>query len=199
MGTSSMSAIAPSPEPAMRTEQHWSDPDGQRERGSYYGAGKTLAERAAWKFLEEEGKPFRLVTICPTMVTGPMLQPTTNMTMIYFLRMLKNGRSNGRCPNDSMSFIDVRDCAAQHVAAMENEEANGRYMCLENSWHWNDLELLMREISPNMPKSEPCEGEPCKPTQIDRTRQDSLGVEFRKVPEILREGYEELKRKGLID
>jgi len=197
--TSSTSSIAPFPEPAVKTEEHWSDPDRQRERGSYYSASKTLAEKAAWKFVEEEGKPFRLVAMCPTMVTGPMLQPATNSTMDSLLRMLKNGRSNGRCPNDSMSFIDVRDCAAQHVAAMENEQANGRYMSLQDSVHWNDLELLMREINPNMPKSEPCEGEPCKPTKVDRTRQDSLGVECRKVPEILREGYEELKRKGLID
>lgn len=27
-----------------------------------------------------------------------------------------------------MSFVDVRDCAAQHVAAMEMEDKEGRFM-----------------------------------------------------------------------
>ena len=34
---------------------------------------------------------------------------------------------DGKCRNDSMSFVDVRDCAAQHVAAMETEK-EGRFM-----------------------------------------------------------------------
>lgn len=34
---------------------------------------------------------------------------------------------DGKCRNDSMSFVDVRDCAAQHVAAMELEK-EGRFM-----------------------------------------------------------------------
>lgn len=35
---------------------------------------------------------------------------------------LKNGvPGHPKCQNDSMSFVDVRDCAAQHVAAMEME------------------------------------------------------------------------------
>ena len=29
-----------------------------------------------------------------------------------------------------MSFVDVRDCAAMHVAALEKPEAAGRYICV---------------------------------------------------------------------
>lgn len=197
--TSSMSAMAPVPEPALKTEDMWSDPDEQRKRGSHYGAGKTLAERAAYKFVEEEHAELRLVTICPTMVVGPMLQPVANMTMLSLRNWLKNGRSGGRCPNDSMSFVDVRDCASQHITALETESLSGRFMSLDCSWHWNDLHPLMRKLHPAMPDALPCDGEPCIPTKFDKTRQESLGVQLRAVPQILEEAAAELKAKGLLD
>eukprot|EP00933_Yihiella_yeosuensis_P032118 TRINITY_DN2569_c3_g1_i1.p1 TRINITY_DN2569_c3_g1~~TRINITY_DN2569_c3_g1_i1.p1 ORF type:complete len:281 (-),score=53.70 TRINITY_DN2569_c3_g1_i1:145-987(-) len=192
--TSSMSAMAPVPEPELKSEEHWSDPEGQKSRGSWYGASKTLAEKKAYELAN--GAHFRLASICPTMVVGPMIQPEMNMTMGALCNWLKNGRSNGQCPNDSMSFVDVRDCAAQHVAAMENESCSGRYMSLESSWHWNELDVLFKEIYPEMPVSKPCEGTPVKPTQFDLTRQKSLGVELRKVPEIIRSAKDELVAKG---
>ena len=61
----------------------------------------------------------RISSICPTMVLSPMLQADVNMTMGVFRNWLKNGVPRGKCRNDSMSFVDVRDCAAQHLATME--------------------------------------------------------------------------------
>jgi|ERR1711971_501662 len=196
--TSSMSAMAPVPEPALKTEEHWSDPDEQMKRGSFYGASKTRAELAAYKFVQDENCSFRLVSICPTMVVGPCLHKTPSMTMMALCNWFKNGRAGGRCPNDSMSFVDVRDCAAQHVAAMDREEFKGRYMSLESSWHWNELELLLQQLHPAMSKSLPCEGIPVTPTQFDKTRQASLGVNVRPVPEILKAAYEELQARSLL-
>mmetsp|Transcript_68905 Transcript_68905/g.128654 ORF Transcript_68905/g.128654 Transcript_68905/m.128654 type:complete len:146 (+) Transcript_68905:2-439(+) len=138
----------------------------------------------------------RLVSICPTMVVGPMLQPEINMTMGSLRNWFENGVANGKCANDSMSFVDVRDCAAQHVAAMEMDDKSGRFMSLDCSWHWNELAALMKEIYPKMPPAALCDGTPCKPTAFDRTRQDSLGVEVMKVPEILKAAADELLLKG---
>lgn len=131
------------------------------------------------------------------MVLGPMLQPEVNMTMGSFRNWLLKGVAgpDGKCRNDSMSFVDVRDCAAQHVAAMELEK-EGRFMSLDRSLHWNDLALLMKELYPAMPSAEPFNGELCKVTEFDRTRQESLGVPVRKIPEILKEAADELKRRG---
>eukprot|EP00435_Cladocopium_sp_Y103_P029019 s900_g7.t1 len=212
--TSSMSAVAPNPEPPVKSEEHWSDPEEQKARGSFYGASKTLAERAAYDFVAKEMPGTRLATICPTMVLGPMLQPEVNMTMGSFrslgcivglgrwqfgVNWLVNGVAgpDGKCRNDSMSFVDVRDCAAQHVAAMELEK-EGRFMSLDRSLHWNDLALLMKdaELYPAMPSAEPFDGELCKVTEFDRTRQESLGVPVRKIPEILTDAADELKRRG---
>ncbi|CAE8721457.1 unnamed protein product, partial [Polarella glacialis] len=99
------------------------------------------------------------------MVVGPMLQLNPNTTMLSLRNWFRDGRTGGRCPNDSMSFVDVRDCAEQHVRAMEDETKQGRYMSL---------------IS----------GLPSKPSHFDQSRTQSLGVTFRKVPEILRSARE---------
>ncbi|CAE8700123.1 unnamed protein product [Polarella glacialis] len=127
-----------------------------------------------------------------------MLQLNPNTTMLSLRNWFRDGRTGGRCPNDSMSFVDVRDCAEQHVRAMEDETKQGRYMSLESSWHWNELDKLLQEIHPAMPASLPCEGLPSKPSHFDQSRTQSLGVTFRKVPEILRSAREELMAKGLL-
>ena len=54
-----------------------------------------------------------------------MHQPGMNMTNGWFASLFKNGKGGDKAANDSMSFIDVRDCAAHHVIAMEKPEANG--------------------------------------------------------------------------
>lgn len=43
--TSSMSAVAPVPEPPLKSEEHWSDPEEQKARGSFYGASKRLGRK----------------------------------------------------------------------------------------------------------------------------------------------------------
>lgn len=192
--TSSMSAMAPTVEPAVKNEGHWSDPDAQRARESFYGASKTLAEKAAFAFVSGSAPGARLVTICPTMVVGPMLQPFINMTMGALATWLKNGKGE-TCRDDSMSFVDVRDCAAQHVAAMKDESHAGRYMSLDRSLHWNDLVPLLRSIHPEMPDSKPCEN-PSAPTKFDTTRQKSLGVAVRPLEDAIRGAAADLLAKG---
>ena len=54
-------------DPPVKDETMWSDPDEQRARDNFYVLSKTLAERAAWDFMDREARQFRLVTILPTM------------------------------------------------------------------------------------------------------------------------------------
>merc|ERR1711957_986961 len=105
-----------------------------------------------------------------------------NMTMTALCNWFRDGKGTN-APNDSMSFVDVRDCATQHLVAMEDETATGRYMSLEPSMLWNELVTLMKDIYPKMPPSLPSEGTPCNATQFDLTRRNSLVMNFMKVPE----------------
>lgn len=194
--TSSMAAVAPQPEPAVKSEEHWSDPEAQKAKGNWYGMTKTCQEKLLWDTVEKEGAPFRAVAINPTGVFGPMLQPDINGTMGWIASLCKGSKT--QAANDSMSFVDVRDCAAMHVAALENPEATGRYMCLVESLHWNEIFKILKELYPTMPDVAPCDGEPVKPTQFDLTKMNTLGVQVRDVKTILHDAVQDLVEKGLI-
>ena len=75
--TSSMASVmftaeANKPADLVWRENHWSDPD-RPEGMNPYLESKTLAERAAWKFVEDlaEGEKFELVTVNPCFILGP--------------------------------------------------------------------------------------------------------------------------------
>ena len=53
---------------------------------------KTLAEDAAWKFVKEKG--IDMVTICPAMVIGPLLQPTLNTSAAAVLNLINGTGSS---------------------------------------------------------------------------------------------------------
>jgi len=198
--TSSMAAAAPRPEPPLKSEKHWSDPDEQKKRGSFYGASKTLAERAAVEFLAKMpvDTAFRLVRICPTLVVGPMLQPSLNTSMKYFAACAR-GSSHKEIKNDSMSLIDVRDCAAHHVAAYEGNH-EGRFFSLVESWPWSVLYQAFKHFNPEMimPKPLAKEIKPVPASQFDHTRMRSLGVYERSMMQTIGEAVQECREKGLL-
>ena len=56
---------------------------------------------------------------------GPMFHPEMHGSLAFF-RAILNGEKLTRIPNDSMSFIDVRDLAELELAALENTNARGK-------------------------------------------------------------------------
>lgn len=56
----------------------------------WYPLSKTLAEECAWKFSKDNG--IDLVIINPSMVIGPILQPTLNTSVAIILNLI-----NGTC------------------------------------------------------------------------------------------------------
>jgi len=195
--TSSMAAVAPKPEPSYKSEIHWSDAERQKADGNWYGAAKTDQEIKATEWCYR--KRVRMVAICPTMVLGPMLQPTVNATM-RFLADVVDGTKFDVCPNDTMSFIDVRDCAAHHVLAYEDHLFEGRFMSLVESLHWNDILNLLKDIvAPRDIPVAPCvDARLARPTRFDKTRMSSLRHDLRPVKDILRDAVKSLKERGAI-
>ncbi|KAF4213397.1 hypothetical protein CNMCM5878_000031 [Aspergillus fumigatiaffinis] len=91
-----------------------------------YRASKTFAERACWEFLERENPPFSLVTLCPTLMFGPVVHPLRNLdelnTSNQRIRNFMVGEYKAEIPDTGTSFflwIDVRDAALAHIRAME--------------------------------------------------------------------------------
>ncbi len=124
--TSSMAAITDEPESDHTlTESDWNEKS-SLERNPYYYS-KTLAERAAWQFMDERRRTFDLVVINPFLVIGPSIVPGLNTSNRIFVDLLK-----GTYPGIvslTWGFVDVRDVADAHVRAMETPSARGRYIC----------------------------------------------------------------------
>ncbi len=122
--TSSVAAITDQADGHLNTESDWNTRSSLTRNPYYYS--KTLAEQAAWQFMEA-GKPrFDLVVINPFFVIGPSLVPGINTSHTSLI-----GLTNGTIPAVlalQWPLVDVRDVARAHIMAMENPAAAGRYI-----------------------------------------------------------------------
>jgi nucleoside-diphosphate-sugar epimerase len=102
-------------------ETDWTDPNA--EGLTAYVKSKTLAERAAWDFLEKEGGGLELSVVNPVGVFGPVLGPDY-ATSILLVQKMMDGAMPG-CPRLSFGAVDVRDVADLHLRAMTHPAAKG--------------------------------------------------------------------------
>jgi nucleoside-diphosphate-sugar epimerase len=102
-------------------ETSWTDPAGKDVQP--YVKSKTLAERAAWDFIKDEGKSLELAVVNPVGVFGPVLGPDYS-TSILMVQRLMDGAVPG-CPKLYFGVVDVRDVADLHIRAMTNPAAKG--------------------------------------------------------------------------
>jgi nucleoside-diphosphate-sugar epimerase len=121
--TSSFAAIGYGQKPQQTpfNETNWTDPNG--EGVLPYAKSKTLAERAAWDFIANEGGGLELSAVNPVGVFGPVLGPDLS-TSILLVQRLMDGAMPG-CPRLSFGLVDVRDVADLHIRAMTQPAARG--------------------------------------------------------------------------
>ncbi|WP_298918996.1 NAD-dependent epimerase/dehydratase family protein [uncultured Algimonas sp.] len=110
------------PKEKTYTEDDWSDPDWAPL--SAYPVSKTRAELSAWAYADAQGLRDRLTTVNPGFVLGP--DPYDNGgASLGVVRQIMNGEFPA-VPKLAYPVVDVRDCAAIHVAAMSAPDAAGR-------------------------------------------------------------------------
>lgn len=198
--SSTGSTNPPAGEPDLKNEiDHWSDPELQFETGKFAAVGKTRLDRIVLGKMAASGGAFRVCTINPSMIVGPAYQPEPVVSHHRFAAIIRGERMADKIPNSSNSFTDVRDLAALHVNALENEEASGRYFGVKQSWHWRDVLKALERACPayTMPRPDPDEV-PVRATQFDLTRQNSLGTSLRGLDEMFEGLVEELNRRKMI-
>jgi len=123
--TSSTIAMMGSMKTGTFNPQSWTDINASNV--STYTKSKTLAERAAWDFIDnqEAGKKLEMVSVNPGGVFGPPLgNRITGQSMVTIDQMLQ-----GKIPmvaNISLPMVDVRDIAKLHVQAMIAPNATGK-------------------------------------------------------------------------
>jgi len=109
-----------------------------------YQKSKTLAEKAAWDYVTNEGKGLELATVHPVAVLGPVLATDFSHSITIIQRMM-NGLP--RIPKVNSGFVDVRDVADLHWRAMTMPAASGqRFLAISGHSHWFiDLARMLKK------------------------------------------------------
>ncbi|KAF2872023.1 NADPH-dependent methylglyoxal reductase-like protein GRE2 [Massariosphaeria phaeospora] len=118
---------------------------------SGYRASKTFAEKAAWDFLKKERPNFKIATINPPMVFGPIMHNldsldnlnTSNQRILWAAQ----GKFKDEIPATGVYFwVDVRDVAEAHVAAFEKPDAaNKRFFTTAGLFSNKEIAQIIRK------------------------------------------------------
>lgn len=179
-------------------ETWYSDPVFCEETKQWYGLSKTLADKAAWDFCEENG--LELVTIHPGFVIGPYLQPDLNLTMESFLNLIKEGQQ--MWPSGIYRYVDVRDVARAHVLAFENPSASGRYCLVRRVMHYFDALKILSGTFPSLKLPASRENGAAiedPPYHVSKEKIKGLKLDFTPIEVTLRDSVQCLKDKNLLD
>jgi dihydroflavonol-4-reductase len=142
--TSSVAAVAYGHGPGKHhfNESDWSNV--HAPVGAYIKS-KTLAERAAWEFIQSlpEDHPLELAVINPGLVLGPLPDKHQRTSGELVMQLLKGQPGVAR---NHYNGVDVRDVAAAHLAAMTRPEAAGqRFICVGANFWMKDVAVILRK------------------------------------------------------
>jgi nucleoside-diphosphate-sugar epimerase len=122
-----------------------------------YSASKVEAERALWKYYEETKPHYKLTTVLPSFVIGPVLPPprsysdltesTTKVAIDFYL-------GKNRDPTltlASTNYVSVLDVAKAHVKAVEGgEKTNGeRYLLCAREFSFQEVVDIFLRLYPD--------------------------------------------------
>lgn len=153
--TSSMVAMmyrANRPKQLEVNENDWTDAEWNLL--SPYIVSKTLAEKAAWEWAEENDWKQKLVAINPGFVLGPALDENIG-TSLTVIKLIMNG-AYPAVPPVSFPVVDVRDLAELHVRAMTSDNTTGRRLIgAKNTKTLADMAKLLKNEFPNYARKIP--------------------------------------------
>ncbi|KAL4938045.1 hypothetical protein BDV06DRAFT_201832 [Aspergillus oleicola] len=121
-----------------------------------YRASKTLAEKAAWEFVEKEKPNFDIATINPPLVLGPVVHYLTSLDAINTSNSRISGLVRGFNkesvpPTGAFLWVDVRDVALAHIRAIEVADAGAkRYFVTAGHYANKDIVDIIRDAYPEL-------------------------------------------------
>ncbi|KAJ9098876.1 hypothetical protein QFC19_006214 [Naganishia cerealis] len=110
-----------------------------------YRASKTLAERAAWKFMEDNHPAWDFATINPPLVFGPVIHQVEspdklNTSVANFWAYIEGKKTDDDLKESSGNWVDVRDVAHAHYAALTTPAAaNQRFIVSNGPFNGQDI------------------------------------------------------------
>ncbi|XP_024039795.1 cinnamoyl-CoA reductase 2 isoform X2 [Citrus clementina] len=181
------------PKGQIMDETCWSDKEYCRTTNNWYCLSKTEAESEALEFAKRTG--LDVVTVCPNLIWGPLLQSNVNSSSLVLIKRLKGYES---LENRLRMIVDVRDVAEALLLAYEKAEAEGRYICTAHLIRERDLFDKLKSLYPNYnyPKNF-TEGR--EDVTMSSEKLQRLGWSFRPLEETLIDSIESYKKAGILD
>jgi dihydroflavonol-4-reductase len=142
--TSAANAASPSSyaTEGVTDETLWTDPEDPTLIP--YRRSKTLAERAAWDFMEAYDGPTELTTVLPGAVFGPILT-TDGIGSVGIVGRMVSGGMRG-IPRIGLEVVDVRDLVDAHIRAMTSPAAAGQRFLATGEFMWMaDMAHILRD------------------------------------------------------
>ncbi|XP_057735426.1 cinnamoyl-CoA reductase 1-like [Arachis stenosperma] len=175
-------------------ESCWSDKDYCRKTNNWYCFSKTEAEEQALDFAKRTG--LDVVSICPTLVLGPILRSSiVNASSLVLLKILKGCES---LENKHRWIVDVRDVAAAILLAYEKPEAEGRYICTSHPVKAKDMVEKLKTKYPNYNYPTNFVEVDDHQTKLSSEKLQRLGWRYKPLEETLTDAVESYKEAGLL-
>ncbi|KAF9587175.1 hypothetical protein IFM89_039615, partial [Coptis chinensis] len=198
--TSSISAMVPNPawpNTIPFDETSWTDLHYCQSRQKWYPVSKTLAEKAAWEYAEENGMD--IVAIHPSTCLGRLLQPSLNASCAVLQQVLQGSKDTQEY--HWLGAVHVKDVANAQVLLFETPSASGRYLCTNGIYQFRDFAHIVSKLYPKFPVHRfNDETQPglmgCKDAA---KRLIELGMVFTPIEDAIQEAVVSLKEKGLVD
>ncbi|CEL54500.1 Putative NADPH-dependent methylglyoxal reductase GRP2 OS=Candida albicans (strain SC5314 / ATCC MYA-2876) GN=GRP2 PE=1 SV=2 [Rhizoctonia solani AG-1 IB] len=169
-----------------------------------YCASKTLAEKAAWEFVEKTKPNWDLATCCPSMIFGPIIHQVSNpsalntsIATLYNFIYNKESITEEKLLTPNWNFADVRDIGLAHVRALEVEEAGGqRFIASSSPYCWQDA-LDALDLPPDFPCGTPGSGKRLNHIVFSHAKANKiLGIQFKSFQDCVRDTVESLEKHG---
>ncbi|KAG8876481.1 methylglyoxal reductase (NADPH-dependent) gre2 [Tulasnella sp. 331] len=168
-----------------------------------YRASKVLAERAAWKFLEDNkgSVAFDLVTVWGPIIHDVKSVDALNTSIAGFHAHTLPGKTEQQLLIPSGNWVDVRDVALVHVLSLSNKDAAGeRFITSSGPFTYQDaLDALHRaDISlTDVPKGTPGKGKDVLGIIYSSAKAEKVfGMKFKTIDETAPATFKALKDRG---
>ena len=136
--TSSMAAIAYGHDKKICTPEDWTDTT--KDVGAYVKS-KTIAEKAAWDFINSDHEnSLSMTTIHPGMVFGPLLSNDIDGASAELILKMINGKFPA-LPDAYFTVVDVRDVAKLHVESIRNNKSDKKRIITTSPQGINIMEI----------------------------------------------------------
>ena len=127
-------------------EEDWTDETNLEDTTPYFRS-KTIAEKAAWDFVERDGSELELAVVCPGAVLGPVLEKDFGTSANMIVKMLDG--STPAVPELGYDLVDVRSVVDLLIRAMEHPRAAGeRFVAASGYLFFGEMAGLLRQQYP---------------------------------------------------